>query len=441
MTYFCSRTGKCSPQHKLRDIMSYQRSTVKKLIFGSAFVFSLSFLVSRANAQDGKAIFNSKCAACHNVFKNSTGPALGGMEERGPWSDRKKLYAWIHNPAGFMANDPYTQGLKDSHNGILMTGFPDLTEGEIDAIVDYVNTTFAAGPGGGAKPAAGGAAAPKPEKSDDTLLFGVLTLILAVIALTLLQVNSNLKKMTDDKEGIPASEPVPFYRNKMYIALGIIVLFLVGGYYTIQGAIGLGRHQNYEPEQPIFYSHKVHAGINQISCLYCHGGAQEGKSANIPAVNVCMNCHMAINEYTKGPQLFRPDGSEVNGTAEIQKLYSYAGWDPDKKQYTGNGKPIEWERIHNLPDHVYFNHSQHVVVGQQQCQTCHGNITEMDEVHQFADLSMGWCVNCHRDTKVQFTDNKFYSIYEKFHEDIRNKKIDSVTVEMIGGIECQKCHY
>lgn len=440
LAYFCRRT-ECSPQYKLRDIMSYHRSTiVKKLIFGSALVFSLFFLVTITNAQDGKAIFNSKCAACHNVFKNSTGPALGGMEDRGPWADRKKLYAWIHNPAAFITNDPYTQGLKDSHNGILMTGFPDMTEAEIDAIVDYVNTTFAAGPGG-AKAAPGAAVATPEPETDNTLLYGVLTLILAVIALTLLQVNSNLKKMSDDKEGIHASEPVPFYRNKLYIALGIIVLFLVGGYYTIQGAIGLGRHQNYEPEQPIFYSHKVHAGINQISCLYCHGGAQEGKSANIPSVNVCMNCHMAINEYTKGPQLFRPDGSEVNGTAEIQKLYTYAGWDPDKQQYTGEGKPIEWERIHNLPDHVYFNHSQHVVVGQQQCQTCHGNITEMDEVHQFADLSMGWCVNCHRDTKVQFTDNKFYSIYEKFHDDIKSKKIDSVTVEMTGGIECQKCHY
>ena len=154
-----------------------------------------------------------------------------------------------------------------------------------------------------------------------------------------------------------------------------------------------------------------------------------------------MNCHMAINEYTKGPALYRKDGSEVNGTAEIKKLYEYAGWDEGKSQYTGKGKPIEWTRIHNLPDHVYFNHSQHVMVGQQQCQTCHGNITEMDEVYQFADLSMGWCVNCHRNTKVQFDNNKFYSIYEKFHDDIKNKKIDSVTVEMIGGIECQKCHY
>ncbi len=421
--------------------MSYQRSTVKRLVFGSLLVFSLSFLVNTASAQDGKAIFNSKCAACHSVFKESTGPALGGLEERGPWSDRKKLYAWIHNPAAFMANDAYTQGLKASHNGIMMTGFPDLKEAEIDAIVNYINTTFAAGPGG-PKPSGGdGKAVAAEPQSDNTLLFGVLTLILAVIALTLLQVNSNLKKMSDDKEGIPASEPVPFYRNKLYIALCIIALFLVGGYFTIQGAVGLGRQQNYEPEQPIFYSHKVHAGINQISCLYCHTGPQEGKQANIPSVNVCMNCHMAINEYTKGPALYRKDGSEVNGTAEIKKLYEYAGWDESKNQYTGKGKPIQWTRIHNLPDHVYFNHSQHVVVGQQQCQTCHGNITEMDEVHQFADLSMGWCINCHRNTKVQFENNKFYSIYEKFHEDIKNKKIDSVTVEMIGGTECQKCHY
>lgn len=421
--------------------MSYQHSTVKRFVFGSLLAFSLSLLVNTTSAQDGKAIYNAKCAACHNVFKNSTGPALGGLEERGPWSDRKKLYAWIHNPAAFMANDTYTQGLKASHNGIMMTGFPDLKEAEIDAIVNYINTTFAAGPGG-PKPAGGTAAtaAAQPE-SDNTLLFGVLTLILAVIAFTLLQVNSNLKKMSDDKEGIPAAEPVPFYRNKLYLALAIIVLFLVSGYMTIQGAVGLGRQQKYEPEQPIFYSHKVHAGINQISCLYCHTGPQEGKQANIPSVNVCMNCHMAINEYAKGPALYRKDGSEVNGTAEIKKLYEYAGWDESKNQYTGKGKPIEWTRIHNLPDHVYFNHSQHVMVGQQQCQTCHGNITEMDEVYQFADLSMGWCVNCHRNTKVQFDNNKFYSIYEKFHDDIKNKKIDSVTVEMIGGIECQKCHY
>lgn len=442
MLIFCQRGGLFLQPNGIRphhtnslDIMSYHRSSVKSFFSGLAIVFSLSFLATSVNAQEGKAIFNQKCATCHSITKALTGPALGGFEERGPWSDRKKLYSWIHNPAAFMANDPYTQGLKAQFNGVIMTGFPDLTEKQIDAIVDYINTPAPTTPTNNTP---GPVAEPK---SDNTLLFGVLTLILAVVALTLLQVNSNLKKMSDDKEGIPASEPVPFYRNKLYIALAIIALFVIGGYATIQGAVGLGRQTNYEPEQPIFYSHKVHAGINQISCLYCHNGAQEGKHANIPSVNVCMNCHMAINEYTKGPELHKADGSVVNGTAEIKKLYEYAGWDEAKQQYTGKGKPIEWVRIHNLPDHVYFNHSQHVVVGQQQCQTCHGNITEMDEVHQFAELSMGWCVNCHRDTKVQFDNNKFYSIYEKFHEDIRSKKIDSVTVEMIGGLECQKCHY
>jgi len=256
-------------------------------------------------------------------------------------------------------------------------------------------------------------------------------------------VNSNLKKMADEAEGQPAAEPVPFWRNKVYIALVTIVLFLIGGYLTVKGAIGLGRMQGYEPKQPIFYSHKVHAGTNQISCLYCHFGAEDGRHANIPPANVCMNCHMAINEY-KGPdKLVDGDGNEVDGTAEIQKLYKYVGYEPGKPYDANKAKPIEWVRIHNLPDLAYFNHSQHVVVGKVACQTCHGEIQKMDEVHQFADLSMGWCINCHRTTQVQFKENGFYSIYEKFHDQIKNGTLDTskVTVEMIGGTECQKCHY
>jgi hypothetical protein len=324
-----------------------------------------------------------------------------------------------------------------------MTAFPELTEKDIDAILGYINATAAAKAAGPVAGKTGGVnpAEAASQANDSALIFGILTLILAVIALILLQVNSNLKKLSDEREGMPASEPVPFFRNKAYIALAAIVLFMIGGYLVFQGAQGLGRSQKYQPEQPIYYSHQVHAGINQISCLYCHGGAMQGKQASIPSVNICMNCHMGINEYAKGPKLYRENGTEVDGTAEIQKLYEYAGWDPGKKLFTGNGKPIEWVRIHNLPDHVYFNHAQHVTVGQQACQTCHGEIQKMGEVYQYADLSMGWCINCHRETKVQFTDNKFYSIYEKFHEDLKNKKMDSVTVEKIGGTECMKCHY
>jgi hypothetical protein len=275
---------------------------------------------------------------------------------------------------------------------------------------------------------------------------------MALIALILMQVNSNLKKLSDDSEGVLRPDPVPFYKNKVYIALFSIALFIVGGYYTASALIDFQRQKHYQPEQPIFYSHKVHAGINQINCLYCHGAAMDSKHAAIPSVNVCMNCHKTINAYEKGPKLFREDGTEVNGTKEIEKLLGYAGFDPKNAAAwdPSKAKPIVWTKIHNLPDHVYFNHSQHIKAGKVQCQSCHGEITNMDEVYQFSELSMGWCINCHRNTKVDFykidssgkaTGNKFYSIYEKFHNDIKSGKMDSVTVKDIGGLECQKCHY
>lgn len=410
------------------------------LLLLSLFVFS----VINVTAQDvaaGKAIFMGKCASCHQVLKPGTGPALAGLEERHKWSDHNELLKWINNPSAYMAGDAYTQGLKTQY-GSMMTGFADVTLKDVGNLVAYINDA--------AKPA------PPPPPGEETptsnnnaIIFGIISLILAIIALILMQVNSNLKKMSDDAEGIRRPDPVPFYRNKVYIAMAAIIFFIVGGYYVTKGAIGLGRQKNYQPVQPIYYSHKVHAGINQISCLYCHGSAWDSKHAAIPAVNICMNCHKSINEYTKGPKLYDEDGKEINGTTEIQKLYEYAGFDPKNAAKWNSSmikKPIEWVKIHNLPDHVYFNHSQHIRAGKVQCQSCHGEITAMDEVKQVSELSMGWCVNCHRETKVDFnyndsTGNKFYSIYEKFHNDLKNKKMDSVRVKDIGGLECQKCHY
>jgi cytochrome c551/c552 len=423
------------------------RSSKRLVIFSFILTTFLSF-GSKVMAQDGQALYQQNCASCHAINKNLTGPALAGLETRGPWSDRKALYDWVHNPAKFMANDPYTQGLKAQYGGVLMTAFPQLSDKDIDAIVDHINKAAAAT---AAKPEGGGAGSGDPSQlkyddSDNSILYGILTLILAVVALVMLQVNSNLRKLADDKDGLPAQEPIPFYRNKTYITLLTLILFVVGGFYVVKGAIGLGRSKGQQPEQPIYFSHKVHAGQNQINCLYCHGGAFEGKHANIPSVNVCMNCHMAIGEYA-GADLYREDGTKVDGTAEIQKLYEFAGWDPGSRTYNGKGKPIEWIKLHNLPDHVYFNHAQHTKAGNVQCQTCHGEITNMDEVYQFSDLSMGWCVNCHRETKVNFVDstgskgNKFYSIYQKYHNEIKSGARDSVTVSDIGGVECQKCHY
>ncbi len=413
--------------------------SLAKIVSIFLFITFSSSIGNQLNAQDGKALFSQNCASCHAVNKKLTGPALAGVEDR--WSDKKNLYAWIKNSAAFLnTGDPYATKLYNEYNKTAMNSFPGLADKDIDAILAYIKTV----PAAGATPSGGQATAGAPaEDSDSTLVFGILTLILALLSLILLQVNSNLKKLSDDKSGIPATEPVPFYRNKAYIAFIAIIFFIGGGYMTTVGAMNLGRSKDYQPEQPIYYSHKVHAGVNQINCQYCHAGTYQGKQATFPSVNVCMNCHAAINEY-KGEPLVRENGDIVDGTAEIKKLYKYAGFTEGQPWDATKAKPIEWVRIHNLPDHVYFNHAQHVNAGQVACQQCHGDIQNMGEVKQFADLSMGWCVNCHRETKVQFKDNGFYSIYEKFHADLKSGKIDStkgITVEKIGGTECQKCHY
>ena len=415
------------------NCMSRYRKILQKVFASLLFIALVSFN-NNSFAADGEALFKANCASCHKPLEDYTGPMLQGARGREPSPDW--AIKWVNNVNTMLETDAYAKGLLAKY-GAKMTQFK-LKEDEIKSILDYADAYKAP------VPTTGGPTGAPAE--DNSLLFGILTLVLAVIALILLQVNSSLRKLSDQKDGILRSEPVPFYRNKSYIMMGVLVLFCLGGYITINAAIGLGRMKNYQPVQPIYYSHKVHAGTNQISCLYCHGGSQDSKHANIPSVNVCMNCHMAIKEY-KGDVIIKEDGQQLNGTAEIQKLYQYAGWNPDAKKYDKPGKPIEWVKIHNLPDHVYFNHSQHVKVGKQQCQTCHGPIQEMPEVYQFAELSMGWCINCHRETKVNFYNkesgegNKFYSIYEKFHKDIKEGKLDSVTVEKIGGTECQKCHY
>jgi hypothetical protein len=435
--------------------MSCYRNFFRRIL--SAFFFVALLSVSTGVfAQDGQALFKANCASCHKPDKDFTGPALKGARDREP--DKDWVYKWVANTTTMVETDPYAKSLKAKF-GSVMTTFSNLKKEEINAILDWADKYD---PNAG-KPKDDGT----PKGEDNSLLFGVITLILALIAFVLLQVNSNLRKLSDEKEGVLRSEPVPFYKNKTYIMAAILVLFAVGGYYTINGAIGLGRQEGYQPVQPIYYSHKVHAGTNQISCLYCHGSAQDGKHANIPSVNVCMNCHKGIAKYEGEEKLVREDGVSVDGTAEIQKLYAYAGWNPATKQYNadknGDGNPdgasqIPWIRIHNLPDHVYFNHSQHIKVGKQQCQTCHGNIQEMDEVAQFSNLSMGWCINCHRESKVDFSKdggNKYYNtIYQKFYNQMSDSvldkegnkvpnphKLDSVTVEKIGGTECQKCHY
>jgi hypothetical protein len=189
---------------------------------------------------------------------------------------------------------------------------------------------------------------------------------------------------------------------------------------TVREAIAVGRSPGYAPDQPIKFSHKIHAGQNQIDCLYCHNTAEYSKSAGIPSAGLCLNCHGLVVK----------EGSR-SGSFEINKI----------KRAADRGEPIVWNRVYALPDHVFFSHAQHVNAGKVKCATCHGKVEEMDILQQFNELSMGWCVDCHRDTEVQFFDNAFYDNYEKLHAEMKTGVRDKVSVEDIGGTDCMKCHY
>ncbi len=468
------------------------RFWLKRLsIFLSTFLLTATLIAQEDAAAGldldaGKALFRSQCATCHatNMKTDATGPALGGVEER--WVDypQEDLYSWIRNSQAMVtAGHPRGTALFEEWNGSIMTPFLNLTDEQIANILGYIdgvyNETYGVVPGGPIGPEV------EEEKPDNTLLFVVLAAILAILAVILARIISNLNYMVEVREGAtpgPRKTLVEILTSKGIIAFVIFTLVVLGGYTTVNNAISLGRQQGYQPEQPIKFSHATHAGLNKIDCNYCHDGARRSKHSVIPSTNTCMNCHRAIKEGT------------TYGTAEITKIFASIGYDPSTDSYisdyenmsqsdiediykkwiadtyvrnnntappggfvegqwndivsslTNENKtkvqgPIEWIRIHNLPDHAYFNHAQHVTVGKVECQTCHGPVEEMEVVEQYSPLSMGWCINCHRQTEVQFKDNDYYKAYTKYHEEIANGQRTKVTVEEIGGLECQKCHY
>ena len=409
----------------------------------SILVVLLLSNISAIAAPDGKALFMSNCASCHNPIKKSTGPALQNIRGSLPGGDW--VYKWIHNSAALIAaGDPEAVRVYNEYNKTAMTAFPQLSNEEIDAIFKYVDEYKppTAAPAAGADAAAG---AGKTAESNGWL-YTVITLSLLVLVLILWKANNALRRAANEKQGVPNEKEIPLYRSKLVIAVTAILAFIFAGYWIVNGAINEGRQQNYQPLQPLYYSHKVHAGINQINCLYCHAGAEKSRQAMIPSSNVCMNCHKQINEYTgaEAHPLVTAEGKTINGTEQIKLLYKYAGWDPEKKDYIrdekGNIKatPIQWVKIHNLPDHVYFNHAQHTNVAGLECQNCHGEIQKMEVVEQRSTLTMGWCIDCHRKTDVNTKENAYYDKLVELHA----KKSDKpLKVADIGGLECSKCHY
>ena len=391
--------------------------------------------VDKAKWADGRALFKSNCAACHNPTADGTGPALKGVTGR--WdaagdfkgkTGNQWLHTWIHNWHDAV-DGGYKYAVDMRHSRAAeMNLFTTLKDADIDNILLYVeNSDIGVGGNTGATGKIEGTPAGKDDSGSPTLYIFVIFLV--VLVAILIGVTNRLDKIIDEKKGVVAEVKIPFWKKPNFIVAVGLILFVYGGYVTVDAGVHLGRQQGYQPDQPIRFSHALHAGTHKIDCQYCHQTANKGKNSNIPSLNTCMNCHKQVS---KGPKY---------GTEEIAKIYAAVGWDPATKAYTGKQKPVEWVRIHNLPDHVYFNHSQHVNAGKVQCQTCHGPIETMDQVYQYSPLSMGWCINCHRQTEVQFASNNYYSTYTKLHEDLKNKTIDKVTVESIGGTECQKCHY
>lgn len=408
------------------------------LVFFSA-ILVFTFSIKNTFAQpDGQKLFKNNCSSCHYpTDAKLVGPGLKDIQER--WPDKDKLYSWIRNAPEFLkTGDPYATALYEQYNKLPMTPFPTLKDEEIAAILSFIETPPVAAK---STQSTSEKLGKEPVDSSNTLwiLLGILALFIIVIVI-LGGIKRSLKNVLNNKQGLPDEPELGFLesirvwmsRNRKLTAL-IIILLLVGGIRDGWNTLlGIGVYQGYAPEQPINFSHKIHAGDNAINCVYCHSGAEKSRNAGIPSANVCMNCHKGIQE------------GATTGKDEIKKIYAALDYDPATGTYGDNPKPIKWIKVHNLPDHAYFNHSQHVVIGKVACQTCHGPVEKMAVVEQFSELTMGWCINCHRDTEVKMEGNAYYDeIHLRLTEELHDKylKDGKITVDELGGIECAKCHY
>jgi mono/diheme cytochrome c family protein len=392
------------------------------------------------DAVKGKDLFNTNCAACHKLDAKATGPALRGV---GAKYDKAWLYKWIHNSADLIkSGDAQAVKVYEENNKVAMSAFPQLSEADIDNIIAYTMEEKAAAPAPVAGEKLPGADANEGGISNDVIL-GALTLIMAILIVMLFLVNNVLRKVAA-ANGINVAPKEPtlpiwkaFAKNQFLVLITSIFLLLASGYFVYGYLMQVGVDQDYEPIQPIHYSHRIHAGSNGINCNYCHSAARVSKSAGIPSLNVCMNCHKNISEVSDTTAT--AEYSKDFYDKEIAKLYKAVGWDKDNQKYTGKTQPVKWVRIHNLQSFVYFNHSQHVNVAGVECQTCHGPVQTYEIQKQFAPLTMKWCVDCHRKTEVKMEGNDYYT---KIHEQLSKKYgVDKLTAAQMGGLECGKCHY
>ncbi|MDT0557735.1 cytochrome c3 family protein [Ichthyenterobacterium sp. W332] len=417
------------------------------------FTFFTSIYAQEGDPAKGKTLFNTNCASCHKLDSKMTGPALRNVETRlleEEGLDREWLNAWIRNSASLIkAGDAYAVKIYAEYNQTAMTAFPQLEDQDISDILAYtaqeIDPCIANPQPGcpGYKPPTEGESGSGSTTSNKIIL-GALALLFGLLAMALVLVKRTLNRFAEAKGVEVATQQGPslwqsFLKNQFLLLVTAIFFLLASGYFAYGWMMQVGVNQGYEPVQPIHYSHRIHAGDNGIDCKYCHSSARVSKHSGIPSLNICMNCHKSISNVAAETLAEGKNEYGVDYDAEIQKLYAAVGWDAAEQKYTGETNPVKWIRIHNLPDFAYFNHSQHVVVGGIECQTCHGPVEEMEIMYQESPLTMGWCINCHRETNVKVKDNGYYT---KIHEELKKKYgKDQFTAAQMGGLECGKCHY
>ena len=447
---------------KISNIQKVKRSNLRLI---AVFSF-LVFLFPTSLLADGGGLFKAKCATCHQPHKNGTGPKL--FEARKRWEaagEGELIVEWVKNNAKLRASGKSTRAknIFEEYKGSVMTAFTDLKDEDVISILDWVDAqpdpASAAVVATGATPN-GPSETAKEEGGGNMWMWIILSTIFITIILTVGGVRRQLKisageSSADDNQTYLSEFKTWAWKYRLPVGLGVLVLTLSIIVTLFQGLYRINVVENYQPSQPIAFPHDKHAGINGIDCKYCHNSVTKSKSAGIPTVNVCMNCHKQISG----------EGKPYAG--EVKKIYAAAGWDPSVPgRYTGKTQPIVWNKVHVLPDHVYFNHSQHVVVGGIDCKQCHGDMTKMSEavkVQPVAELNkiegniklskptltMGWCIECHGAKDVPLGDGK-NGYYDEIHRRLKDNdktlykkylKDGKVSVSELGGWECAKCHY
>ncbi len=378
----------------------------------------------------GESAFKANCTQCHQIWEVRLGPALNGVHER---RSLDWLNSWIKNSQAMIAaGDEQAVALWEEYQPTVMPAYP-FTDDQVMELIAYIKAETDAGPPieEAVVATAEGGGSGDSVSSSYLLAIIIILIIILILALVALAIAiQTLVKYLKDKELDEEGEDIvnqgftigDLVKSNSFIGSVVFIVTIIVLKTLIDGAFTIGVQQGYQPTQPIAFSHKLHAGQYEIDCQYCHTGVRKSKSANIPSPNICMNCHTQVKTESE----------------EIQKIYAAIDYDPDTKTYGTDTKPIEWVRIHNLPDLAYFNHAQHVNVAELECETCHGPIEEMEVVYQYSSLTMGWCINCHRETNVNAAGNEYYDKLVKLHSE---QSKDPMKVEDIGGLECAKCHY